>query len=101
MVEEICYSKKCLSNANSECLNRRNKHRVCCVDDINDEVELLIPTIDQIYDAVQYSTISKDTFSKAMYVSDILNSQSECDIKIVQEIKRASYFFYNSLKLYS
>lgn len=89
-------NKNCLLHLNKKCLNRIDKHLTCCIDDINDELEILNLTIDKIHDSINSFNISKETFSRTMFVADILNSQNDCDRQIVFEIKRVSYFLYNA-----
>lgn len=93
----IISRRECLiSSDHHECLNRKNKSLLCCIDDINEEIELITPVLDKIQDSISLNSISKETFSKTMYVADILNSQTACDNKVVSEIKRISYFLYSA-----
>lgn len=85
---------KCEKDNKFSCKMRQNKNLECCIDDIAEELELLHPAIDNIVTAMTTDSINKLTFSRLMFVSDMINLEDDTDIKIAQIIKEAAYFCY-------
>lgn len=89
-------NKLCIKNNNKECMDRINKNLECCIDDAQEEYDLLAPVFDIISDDFSSSTINKNTFSKVMYVTTMIGYQNTDDKDIVHEILKGSYFLYST-----
>lgn len=89
------YIKKCEKDLNLVCKNRQDKAVLCCLDDMAEEVELLYPSLDAIISTIENGGLDKFVFSKLMFVTDMINTDNETDLKIKHIIKSASYFCFS------
>ena len=89
-------NKLCIKNNNKKCRVRINKNLECCIDDAQEEYDLLAPVFDIVSDDFSNNTINKNTFSKVMYMTTMLGYQNSEDKDIIYEILKGAYFLYNT-----
>lgn len=84
----------CQKDTNRNCILRLQKSLPCCLDDLNETLEILHPSLDTLNELVEKNKIDKYTFSKLMYLVDMIYLDDDTDIKIFNTIKATAYFCY-------
>lgn len=72
---------------NRECLQRKcSALNTCCRIDIQETVELILPTIDAINALIESERrdIKKDMLSKSMFVLSLISPQTDLEEKILE-----------------
>ena len=91
--------KTCDINSKNECILRKNKDNLCCLHDIEDNLTLILPSLDKIKDSLahSYSESSCNTIlSKTIYILTIINAQNELEESIIHAAKEGIYLIYHT-----
>ena len=89
--------KTCDINNRNECILRENKDNICCLHDIEDNLALIIPSLDKIKDSLasDCNGANCDTIlSKTIYVLTIMNAQNDLEESIISTAKEGVYIVY-------